>query len=118
VYAFEIDLAVFFAESCRKITHKPIQRYPASVRDLSLVCDDDFASGRVVELIEKAGAKHLESVEFFDVFKGGNLGEGVKSLSYKLTFRKADGTLTDAEVDKAVTKTLSVLEENNIKLRS
>jgi len=45
------------------------------------------------------------------------LGDGKKSLSYKLIFRKSDGTLTDEEVDKSIKQILAKLEEQNIKLR-
>jgi phenylalanyl-tRNA synthetase beta chain len=118
VYAAEIDVERFFAQCDNKVVYTSIPEYPSVQRDLTLVCDDDVASGLIVELIEKSRGKHLQEVEFFDVFKGGTLSESQKSISYKLTFRKTDGTLTDEEVDKSITQILSKLEENNIKLRT
>jgi phenylalanyl-tRNA synthetase beta chain len=118
VYIAEIDLERFFEHISGKTTFKAIPKYPASVRDLSLVCSEDTASGVIVEIIEKSCKAILQSVDFFDLFRGGNLAEGSKSLSYKLTFRKADGTLTDEEVDAAVSKILGKLQQNNISLRS
>jgi phenylalanyl-tRNA synthetase beta chain len=123
VYIAEIDLGKFFAIIKDKVLYTPIPKYPASTRDLSLVCDDGVTSGEIIEIIQKTGwlqsLSHnlLESVEFFDVYKGGNLPDGKKSLSYKLTFRKLDATLTDNEVDESVKLILLELEEKNIKLR-
>ena len=114
VYVAEVDLKKLFDLLSDKTTYTQIPTYPASIRDLSLVCDDETASGTVVEIISKACKKYLDSVDFFDVF---NLENGKKSLSYKLTFRKPDGTLTDEEVDTAIKQILNKLEENNIKLR-
>jgi phenylalanyl-tRNA synthetase beta chain len=115
VYVAEIDLDKLFAGVKGKTVYKSIPKYPASQRDLSLVCDNDTASGEVESIIGKSCRNYLESVEYFDVF---DLRNGQKSLSYKLTFRKSDGTLTDEEVDKSIKQILSKLEQNNITLRS
>ncbi|MDR0197888.1 MAG: phenylalanine--tRNA ligase subunit beta [Oscillospiraceae bacterium] len=117
VYVAEIDLEALFG-GCYGAAkyYKPVPKYPAVTRDLSLVCPDETASGDIIALIKKSGG-FLESVEFFALFKGGNLKEGEKSLSYKLTFRKADGTLTDGEVDEIISDILSALKSENIELR-
>lgn len=90
---------------------------PASVRDLSLVCGSEVSNGEITGIISKA-AKHLESVQLFDIYTGEQIPEGKKSLSYKLTFRKADGTLTDEECDKIIGKILNALSEKEITLRA
>ena len=45
-----------------------------------------------------AGGELLREVELFDLFRGEQLGEGRKSLAYRLTYQAEDRTLTDAEV--------------------
>ena len=60
-----------------------------------------------METALRAGAgESLESVVLFDVYRGEQVGEGRKSLAYRLTFRAADRTLTTDEVsalrDRAV----------------
>jgi phenylalanyl-tRNA synthetase beta chain len=42
----------------------------------------------------------LTSISLFDVFEGSQLGEGRKSLAYRLTFTAPDRALTDAELGK------------------
>ncbi|MCL1903573.1 MAG: phenylalanine--tRNA ligase subunit beta [Oscillospiraceae bacterium] len=113
VYIAEIYLEELFERSENKTSYKPIPKYPASSRDLSLICGLETSCGEVADIINAAGKKHLESVEFFDVY----YKDDMKSLSYKLTFRKPDGTLTDEEVDSAIKNVLGKLEENNIKLK-
>ena len=117
VYIAEIDLEALFLKAEDKTTFTPLPKYPAVTRDLSLVCDVETASGEVIGVIEKSCKKYLENIEFFDLFVGGSLQDNQKSLSYKLTFRKADGTLTDEEVDEAVQQILSRLKEKNINIR-
>jgi phenylalanyl-tRNA synthetase beta chain len=50
------------------------------------------------------GAFAVEQVAVFDVFQGGGLPEGKKSLAFSLVFRAADRTLTDDEVNGAFQK--------------
>jgi len=117
VYIAEIDIKKLFEQSSDKIVYTPIIRYPAAFRDLSLVCDEDTESKTIVEIIEESCSNILENVEYITLFKGGNLADRQKSISYKLTFRKSDGTLTGEEVDESIKRILLKLEEKNIKLR-
>ena len=53
----------------------------------------------------------MESVELFDVYRGGQLEEGQKSLAYSLAFRSPDTTLTDEAIAKNMEKILRALSE-------
>mgnify|MGYP003303683049 CR=1 FL=1 len=55
----------------------------------------------------------LENIEMFDVYRGAQIGEGNKSVAFSLTFRAADRTLTDEEVQKAVEKVMKVCAEKH-----
>ena len=116
VYVAVVDLSglKLAVQGGKEKKYTPTPKFPSVTRDLSLVCDKDTPSGDVVEIIKTACKKYLAEVSVFDVF---DMGES-KSLSYKLTFRKPDGTLTGVEVDKAIAQILNKLEQNNIKLRS
>ncbi|HWN94276.1 MAG TPA: hypothetical protein VNT99_04535, partial [Methylomirabilota bacterium] len=50
---------------------------------------------------KQAKAANLEAVELFDVFRGKNIPAGQKSMAYAFTYRNAEKTLTDAEVNAA-----------------
>ncbi len=96
--------------------YRPLPKFPSMTRDLSLICDTDVTSGEIIGMIWKSG-KLLEEVSFFDMYKGEQVPEGKKSLSFKLVLRKNDGTLTDTEADTVISKILKSLDEKNIKLR-
>jgi len=49
-------------------------------------------------------------VELFDVFRGKGVPDGQKSLAYAFTYRAADKTLTDADVNSAHEKVLEALK--------
>ncbi|MGN1338788.1 MAG: phenylalanine--tRNA ligase subunit beta, partial [Oscillospiraceae bacterium] len=109
-------LAKLFDAKGEERKYKPLPKYPAVTRDLSLVCDDEVTSDEIIAVI-KSSAKHLESVSVFDMYKGEQVPEGKKSLSYNLVLRK-DGSMTDEEADAVVSKVLKALAEKNITLRA
>ncbi len=116
VYAAELYIGKMFAAMGDERKYKPLPKYPAMTRDLSLLCDDEVTSDTIIEIIKK-NAKFLESVSIFDMYKGEQVPDGKKSLSYKMVLRK-DGTLTDEEADSSVDRVLKALAERNIVLRT
>ena len=69
------------------------------------MADASLKHADVVDFIRKANMKNLESVKIFDLFLDDKaVGAGKKSMAYTLTFRHAERTLTDQEVNGAVEK--------------
>ena len=54
----------------------------------------------------------LKNVELFDVYQGQNIGEGYKSMAYRLVYGSNERTLTADEVDKVQDKIMGLLEKN------
>jgi phenylalanyl-tRNA synthetase beta chain len=101
VYVAELDLGPLLAARRRDQSFRELPRFPAVVRDVALVVDDTVSHADVVAAIESARNKLLERVELFDIYTGSSIPTGKKSMAYSLTFRAADRTLTDAEVNGA-----------------
>jgi phenylalanyl-tRNA synthetase beta chain len=75
-------------------------RYPAVRRDLALVVDRDVSAARVIAAIRESAQPLLESVEVFDVYEGGTIAPGKKSMALACRYRGKDRTLTDEEVNR------------------
>ena len=74
---------------------------------------------RVDGEIREIGGKTVESAELFDIYRGPQVGENKKSVSFSVSLRASDKTLNDEEADGAVKKILKVLEkELGITLRA
>ncbi len=116
VYIACFDIETMLKNSDADVKYKQLPKFPAISRDLSLVCDEDMASGDIIDVITKA-AKNLEQVTLFDMYKGVGVPEGKKSLSYKLIMRKNDKTMETEEADKSVEKVLKALGEIGVTLR-
>ena len=101
------------------IDYTPLPKFPASTRDFSFICSKDIEVGAIEEVMIKAGGKLVEKVALFDVYEGANIGDGNRSLAFRVTLRASDRTLTVEEAEKATKKILKDLEYKlGLKLRS
>jgi phenylalanyl-tRNA synthetase beta chain len=76
-----------------------VSRFPSSDIDLAFVVAEHVPAESVRRtLLTASGEVPPVRVELFDVFRSPQLGEGNKSLAFRLRFQSADRTLTDAEV--------------------
>ena len=72
-------------------------------RDFAFVADGKVAADKFIRAAKGADKALITDVSVFDVFAGGNLGEGMRSLALEVTLQPKDKTLTDEEID-AVSK--------------
>ena len=117
VYVAEIKLDVLYGINKRKVTYKPLPKFPAVERDFAMLCDKDIPVGDLEKAIVSGGGRLLEKVELFDVYQGSQIPEGKKSVAYSVWLRSSEGTLTDAQIEDASTKIISKLEKLGAELR-
>ncbi|HEV2952646.1 MAG TPA: phenylalanine--tRNA ligase subunit beta, partial [Candidatus Dormibacteraeota bacterium] len=79
-----------------------LPRYPSAQRDLAVVVAEPALAADLLASITRTGGSLLEQVVAFDEYRGKQIGEGRKSLTFALTFRSPDRTLTDAEVEEVM----------------
>ncbi len=119
VYVCELDFAVLYEERRKVMDYKPVPRFPAAQRDFSFVCDESVEVGTISEIMKNAGGRLLESVELFDIYRGPQLGENRKSVSFAVMLRDPEKTLTDEDSDRVAGKIVRALEEKlGISLRA
>lgn len=73
--------------------------FPAIERDLSLVVPETMSWQRVEATVRSRDPAHLEALAFVGAWRGKQVGEGQKSLTLRLRFRRPDATLRREEVD-------------------
>jgi phenylalanyl-tRNA synthetase beta chain len=97
----------------------PVPRFPAIRQDIAVVVDEGVPASQVQATILAAGGNLLTDTRLFDVYRGGQIGAGKKSLACALTFQAPDRTLTDKEVAKVQSRIVKKLEkELGAKLRA
>ena len=117
-YAAKVNVTELLDIANAVKTYKPLPKFPAAVRDLAIVCDENLPVAELEKAIKRAVGNTLESVTLFDVYKGKQIAEGKKSVAYSIAMRSHEGTLTDEQSDAAVKRVLKELEKLGAELRA
>ena len=111
VLAADIDLDALLSLMPDSHKYAPLLTYPPLREDVALVVDATLPAAAVEAALRAAGGALLREVALFDVYQGGQLPPGKKSLAYHLTFQAPDKTLTDADVSRQRGRILRLLEQ-------
>ncbi len=116
-YVAKFNIPEMFAVSSDEISYKPLPKFPAMTRDISVVCDEAVAVGDLEAAIAQAVGKSLESVQLFDVYRGEQIEKGKKSVSFALILRNPEETMTTEQADAAMKRVLKALAAMGVELR-
>ncbi|MGE3819371.1 MAG: phenylalanine--tRNA ligase subunit beta [Isosphaeraceae bacterium] len=100
--AVELDFTLLTERAVLVPRMQPLPPFPAVSRDLSLVVDRAIPWGELATAARQAAGVTLESVDYLDTFRGGNLPEGTQSVHFGLRFRHPERTLTGEEVEQSM----------------
>jgi phenylalanyl-tRNA synthetase beta chain len=114
-HVFQLEMPALLTAATRRNRWQPsfsaYPTVPASERDLALVVSRDTASAQLLTVIRKAGKPLLEQAELIDRYEGEQVPDGHCSLAFRLRYRDAKRTLTDAEVDASHQTIRAALEQ-------
>jgi phenylalanyl-tRNA synthetase beta chain len=99
VFLAELSLDKLLARRNPAKSFKTLPQFPSVRRDIAMVVPEATTHDSVLGAVKQAKPQNFEGVELFDVFHGKNIPAGQKSLAYAFTYRSAEKTLTDAEVN-------------------
>ncbi|HZI79228.1 MAG TPA: phenylalanine--tRNA ligase subunit beta [Vicinamibacterales bacterium] len=103
VFVADLDLdAVASVAGAHATRVVPLPRYPSVTRDIALLVSDTLPAADLRASIRRAAPPTLAEVREFDRYQGKGVPDGKVSLALRLTFRAADRTLTDAEIQTAM----------------
>ena len=95
----------------RDVAYKPVSKFPAVKRDLSLVLDKHIRFNELRDAAMKIERKLLKNVDLFDIYEGSNISEGKKSYALSFILQDESSTLTDKIIDKTMKRILTVYEQ-------
>ncbi len=100
VFVFELDLETLWAVTKKEKKVTSLPKFPSSERDVSLVVPKSLSAQPIEEFVLSSKTSYIENIELIDVYEGPPLPKGKRNLTYRLTYRAPERTLTDSEVDK------------------
>ncbi len=99
---FELDLDPVLQQPLPG--YRETSRFPAVVRDLALVVDQEQPAQPLLEGLIASAPAFVREVVLFDVYHGKGVESGKKSLAFRVVMQDTEKTLSDGEVEAAVVK--------------
>jgi len=97
--AFELDAdALLGARPPGPAAYRDVTSFPGVLQDIAVVVDEGVPAAAVEAAVRQGAGDLLLSARIFDVYRGEQVGDGLKSLALRLEFRAPDRTLTDDDV--------------------
>ncbi len=110
--AAEMEFQALLALQSGAIKVKPLPRFPAIERDLSIILGENIRWADVIEAVKNKATDELEDIQFVGIYRGKGIGSGKKSITLSLRFRDEDGTLTHETVDHFQADIVETLAES------
>lgn len=117
---FDVRQPVFAAEICWQSLLKLVSRvrvkfqempkFPEVRRDLAVLIDENVAYADLCRAAQKSVKKILKQVSLFDVYRGDKIPEGKKQYAINFVLQDPEKTLTDQEVEKAMSRLLATFQ--------
>ncbi len=117
IYIAEIDVVYVIDNGIDIKPFKPISKYQSMERDLALIAPIDVPAADIIDTIKNNCSDLLRDVFVFDVYVGGQVQKGKKSIAVRLLFTDYTKTLTDETVNAEIDRALAGLSERGIVLR-
>lgn len=113
---FELDFEQAVAAGVP--AYNEISRFPPVRRDVAVIVDEAVAYQAILEALRLRQPVIVTEIGLFDVYRGGGVEKGKKSLAFRVLLQDTRKTLTDAEVDSAVSQLIRILQKQfDAKLR-
>jgi len=105
----EIDLDSLLPLLQEELSYEPLSKYPAIMRDISILAPQEIRFATILSLIETTASKNLQDVDLIDLYEDKKFSKGNRSLTLRLVFLAKNKTLTDREVDREINKISDIL---------
>ncbi|MFH1282744.1 MAG: phenylalanine--tRNA ligase subunit beta [bacterium] len=99
LYYFEYSLNALSQFLYKEKKFISFSRFPSIKRDVSLLFDSSIEWQDIKTHIESLNKLHMENLSVFDVYQDEQIGKDKKNISFRITFRAMDKTLTDSDAD-------------------
>ncbi len=115
---FSLHFASLLEAKRHQKSFTPLPKFPSMDFDISVLVSQKTAVKEVEQTIRSTDEEGLmEKVALFDIYEGKNIPEGQKSLSFQISLRHKDRTLTEKEFTFIQTRLFQTLEKNGYKIR-
>ena len=105
-WVFELDFSALVRFARPVIPYQPLPRFPAVVRDVAMLANEDLPAQAVVDVVHSFGNPLISETRLFDLYRGDAIPPQKKSLAYSISYRAPDRTLTTQEINALHTQVI------------
>ena len=118
LYYLELNFEALIASRKGRGTAQVPSRFPSTFRDIALLLPKELPVAEVLGCVNGVKAAELEGVEIFDLYTGGNIPAGEKSVAIRVRYGSRERTLTDDEVTRLHQRVMDALKKKlNVSFR-
>jgi phenylalanyl-tRNA synthetase beta chain len=110
-YLFELDISVLLERTPATVAFEPLPKFPAVIRDISLIVRRQVESMKIHEIVKKTGGDLLESVHIYDLYEGGKIDKNEKAVTLRICYRSREGTLEGKEINRLHEAIIEVVKQ-------
>lgn len=106
----ELNLSGIYNLNPGKIKYKVVSKFPSLVFDLSMIVAEEITAKQIIDCVTKSGKDYLIDIDIFDIFKGGIINKGSKSVAITMTFQSSVKTLQETDINPVINNIVSSLQ--------
>ena len=111
-FVAELDLDKLIDLARLDVAYQRVPTYPGSERDLAIIVDESVTWAQIEGCVQALDIPILESLRFFDIYRGKPVPKGRKSVAFRMALRASDRTLSGEEIETECDRTVQALKDD------
>ena len=112
---FEVELDALISADVPHASE--ISKFPRVRRDLAVVVDESVSAQSLLDAMLGSNTSYVVEIALFDLYRGEGVGDGKKSLAFRVVLQDTEKTLIDSEIELSVACLAAVLQRHGAQLR-
>lgn len=112
---FEVELDALISANVPHASE--ISKFPRVRRDLAVVVDESVTVQSLLDAMLGSNTSYVAEIALFDLYRGKGVGDGKKSLAFRVLLQDTQKTLIDSEIEQSIARLAAVLQQHGAQLR-
>jgi phenylalanyl-tRNA synthetase beta chain len=104
VYFAQLSLADIEVANKRAKRYHPISKFPFASIDLAFIVNFETPVGELMKALQNVDTDIVQDVSVFDIYSGGGIPEGRKSVAFSVTLGSEVRTLNDSDIARFIAR--------------
>jgi len=112
---FEVELDALKLANVPHVNE--ISKFLPVRRDLAVVVDESVTVQSLLDVMLGSNTSYVIELALFDQYRGKGVGDGKKSLAFRVLLQDTKKTLIDSEIELSIARLAEVLQQHGAELR-